>query len=364
MSIEPFLKLMVDMNASDLFFSVGAPVNAKVEGLLRPVNETRLQAGSVKMLAYSIMSEAQIREFEAELEMNLAFLASGIGRFRVNVFKQRGEVGMVVRHIKTTIPTIAELNMPSILNELVMEPRGLVLVVGSSGSGKSTTLASMIEHRNRNKTGHILTIEDPIEFMHKHQKSIIDQREVGMDTKSYAHALRNAMREAPDLILIGEIRDTETMQQAIAYAETGHLCMATLHASNAYLTMERILNFFPDSAHRQLHDDLSLNLRGIVSQRLLMGKDGKRLPAVEVMLNTPYISELIQRGDLEKIKKAMETSGEHGMKSFDQAVYDLYAQGKVTTDEALKNANSPGDVKLRIRLDHGDMATGLDELDL
>mgnify|MGYP000356542563 CR=1 FL=1 len=306
MSIEPFLKLMVDMNASDLFFSVGAPVNAKIEGLLRPVIETSLQPGSVKMLAYGIMSEAQIQEFESELEMNLAFTASDIGRFRVNVFKQRGEVGMVVRHIKTRIPTIAELHLPSILNELVMEPRGLVLVVGSSGSGKSTTLASMIDHRNSNTTGHILTIEDPIEFIHEHQQSVVDQREVGMDTKSYAHALRNAMREAPDLILIGEIRDMETMQQAIAYAETGHLCMATLHASNAYLTLERILNFFPDSARRQLHDDLSLNLRGIVSQRLLMGQDGKRVPAVAVMLNTPYISELIQRGELEKITKAME----------------------------------------------------------
>jgi twitching motility protein PilU len=355
---------MVDMNASDLFFSVGAPVNAKVEGLLRPVTEARLQPGSVKMLAYGIMSEAQIKEFESELEMNMAFSASGIGRFRVNVFKQRGETGMVVRHIKTDIPSIAELKLPSILNELVMESRGLVLVVGSSGSGKSTTLASMIDHRNRNKAGHILTIEDPIEFLHEHKKSIIDQREVGMDTKSYAHALRNAMREAPDLILIGEIRDMETMQQAIAYAETGHLCMATLHSTNAYLTLERILNFFPDSAHRQLYEDLSLNLRGIVSQRLLMGKDGKRLPAVEVMLNTPYISELIKRGEVEKVNKAMEKSEDRGMKSFDQAVYDLYVEGRVTTDEALKNANSPGNVKMRIRLDHGDQDTGFDELEL
>jgi twitching motility protein PilU len=355
---------MVDMNASDLFFSIGAPVNAKVEGLLRPVTETRLQPGSIKMLAYGIMSEAQIQEFESELEMNMAFSASGIGRFRINVFKQRGEVGMVVRHIKNVIPSIAELNLPNILSELVMESRGLILVVGSSGSGKSTTLASMIDHRNRNKTGHILTIEDPIEFLHEHKKSIIDQREVGMDTRSYAHALRNAMREAPDLILIGEIRDMETMQQAIAYAETGHLCMATLHSTNAYLTLERILNFFPDSAHRQLYEDLSLNLRGIVSQRLLMGKDGKRLPAVEVMLNTPYISELIKRGEVEKVNKAMEKSEDRGMKSFDQAVYDLYAEGRVTTDEALKNANSPGNVKMRIRLDHGDQDTGLDELEL
>ncbi|NNG14571.1 MAG: PilT/PilU family type 4a pilus ATPase, partial [Gammaproteobacteria bacterium] len=316
------------------------------------------------MLAYSIMSEAQIQEFESELEMNLAFTAGDIGRFRANVFKQRGEVSMVVRHIKTEIPSIIELNLPSILNELVMEPRGLILVVGSSGSGKSTTLASMIDHRNRSKTGHILTIEDPIEFMHEHQQSVIEQREVGMDTKSYAHALSNAMREAPDLIMIGEITDMETMQQAIAYAETGHLCMATLHASNAYLTLERIMNFFPDSAHRQLYDVLSLNLRGIVSQRLLMGTDGKRLPAVEVMLNTPYISDLIQRGEVGKVKKAMDTSEDRGMKSFDQAVYDLYAQGRVSTDEALKNANSPDDVKVRIRLSHGDQATGLDELDL
>ncbi|MGD8743230.1 MAG: ATPase, T2SS/T4P/T4SS family, partial [Granulosicoccaceae bacterium] len=239
-----------------------------------------------------------------------------------------------------------------------------VLVVGSTGSGKSTTLASMIDHRNRNRTGHILTIEDPIEYMHDHQKSIVDQREVGMDTKSYGHALSNAMREAPDLILIGEIRDMETMQQAIAYAETGHLCMATLHANNAYLTLERILNFFPDSARRQLYDDLSLNMRAIVSQRLLMGKDGKRLPAVEVMLNTPYIAELIQRGEVEKVKKAMETSKDRGMKSFDQAVYELYAQGKVNIDEALKNANSPGNVKMRIRLNHGDQDMGIDELDL
>lgn len=364
MNLDSFLKVMVDMEASDLFFSVGAPVNAKVEGLLNPLTESRLQPGDVKTLAYSIMSADQIQEFEAEFEMNLAFSASGVGRFRVNVFRQRGEVSMVIRRIKTAIPTIAELNLPDILNELIMEPRGLILVVGSSGSGKSTTLASMIDRRNKTRTGHILTIEDPIEFMHDHQQSVIDQREVGTDTRSYAHALRNAMREAPDVIMIGEIRDMETMQQAMAYAQTGHLCIATLHATNAYLTLERILNFFPDSAHRQLYEDLSLNLRAIVSQRLLTGKDGKRLPAVEVMLNTPHISDLIQHGEMEKIKKAMDESGDKNMKSFDQAVYDLYVEGKVSTAEALRNANSPGNVKTRIRLNHGDMETGLDELEL
>ncbi len=353
MDILPYLKLMVQKNGSDLFFSTGAPPNLKAEGRTAPIGTTAMEPGQVKQLAYSIMSDDQVREFESTLESNLAISINRLGRFRVNVFRQRGDVAMVIRYIKGVIPNFAELQLPDLLSELIMLPRGLLLIVGSTGSGKSTTLASMIDYRNQNATGHILTIEDPIEYLHTHKKSIVDQREVGLDTLSFEVALKNAMREAPDVILIGEIRDADTMQHAIAYAETGHLCLSTLHANNANQALDRIVNFFPDTAHRQLYSDLSLNLKGVISQRLIKTPNGGRVPAVEMLILTSYISELIQKGDIHTIKEAMEQGQERGMQTFDQALYQLYKEGKITLEDALENADSRNNLSLKIRLDEG-----------
>ncbi len=353
MDIFPFLNLMAEKGASDLFFSVGAPVNVKIEGEAHPLTMPPLKPGEVKQIAYSVMNQKQIAEFESKLEMNLAISAERIGRFRVNVFMQRGEAGMVVRYIKSTIPPMADLGLPPALEKLVMLKRGLVLVVGATGSGKSTTLAAMLNFRNQHASGHILTIEDPIEFMHAHQRSVVDQREVGIDTLSYADALKNALREAPDVIMIGEIRDRQTMQQAIAYAETGHLCLSTLHANNANQAMERVINFFPDDAHRQLLLDLSLNLSGVVAQRLVPGLHSKLVPAVEVLLSSAHVSDLIAKGEIEGIKAAMGHSNESGMQTFDQSLYALYADGRVSLEEALRNADSRTDLLLRVKLAAG-----------
>ena len=353
MTLEKYFKIMVKHEASDLFFSAGAPVGIKINGKTAYLNGQRLVSNDIRSLAYSMLDDKQIEEFESEMELNVARTFEDTGRFRINLFRQRGSVGMVVRHIKDVIPSIDELNLPPVLKDLVIEPRGLVLVVGSTGSGKSTTLASMIEHRNNSQTGHILTIEDPIEFLHKHGKSIIDQREVGLDTKSYGSALKNAMREAPDVILIGEIRDQETMQHAIAYAETGHLCLATLHSSNANQTMERIINFFPDSAHRQIFADLSLHLRAIVSQRLVPDVNGNRVPAVELLLNTSYVSDLIFKGDILELKEAMKDGAQRGMQTFDQALLDLINEGRIKVEEALIHADSKNDLRLAIRQEIG-----------
>ena len=361
MEILPYLKLMVDKNASDLFFSTGAHVNIKIEGITQPVGKDLLPPGDVNHLAYSIMNDKQTKEFEKNLEMNLALSVSKLGRFRVNIYRQRGEVSMVVRYIKEHIPSIESLHLPIILKDLISEPRGLILVVGATGSGKSTTLASMIDHRNINMTGHILTIEDPIEFMHQHKKSVVDQREIGLDTLSYENALKNAMREAPDVIMIGEIRDHKTMQQAIAYSETGHLCISTLHANNAYQSLERIINFFDEPAHKQVYDDLSLNLRAVISQRLLHAKDGKRIVATEIMINSPYISELIKKGEIETIRDAMEHSKDNGMQTFDDSVYELYQDGKVELEEALNSADSRNNLQIKIRLSSG--VDGLESTD-
>ncbi len=350
MDLHPYLKIMVEKNASDLFFSTNATPCIKIEGTTSHMGNTPFPPGAVKQLAYSIMNEEQIKSFEETLEMDLAISAKDTGRFRVNIFRQRGEVAMVARYISADIKSVEQLSLPSTLNDLVMAPRGLVLLVGTTGSGKSTTLASMINHRNRNKTGHILTIEDPIEFMHHHQKSIVNQREVGLDTLSYASALKRAMREAPDVIMIGEIRDKETMQQALAYADTGHLCLSTLHATNASQTLERIINFFPEKAHHQLHMDLSQNLRAIISQRLVIGKDRKRLPAVELMINTPHISDLILKGEINELPTAIEQGNDVGMQTFDQALYDLYQAEKISLEEALEHADSRNNLSLRIRL--------------
>lgn len=353
MEVYPYLKLMVEKGASDLFFSVGAPVNIKIEGITQPVHMQVLKPDSVKALAYSFMNGGQMSEFESTQELNLAISVQQIGRFRVNVYVQRGEVAMVVRYIKSTIPSIENLGLPLLLKQLVLETRGLVLLVGSTGSGKSTTLAAMIDYRNQHATGHILCIEDPIEYVHHHMKSIVDQREVGIDTDSYSTALKNAMREAPDVIMIGEIRDRETMQHAIAYAETGHLCLSTLHANNANQAIDRIINFFPEDARNQLLMDLSLNLKAFISQRLIPGIDKKRVPAMDVLLNSPYVSDLIHKGRIDEIKSAMAKSVDQGMCTFDQSLFQLYKAGKISEEEALRNADSRNDLGLQIRLSSG-----------
>lgn len=345
-----FLKLMVDKGASDMFLTSGAPVNIKVEGKLYPLGNTGLPAGMVKKIAYSLMDEGQVPQFERSLELNMALAVKETGRFRINVFKQRGEVGMVIRAIKNEIPSIDQLQLPSIFRDLIMEPRGLILVVGATGSGKSTTLASMIDQRNSHTSGHILTIEDPIEYLHRHKKSIVNQREVGLDTHSYHEALKNAMREAPDVIMIGEIRDTDTMEAAIAFSETGHLCLATLHSNNADQALERILNFFPESAHKNVLMNLSLNLRAVISQRLVTGKDGRRIPAAEVLLNTPLIRDMIRRGQTHEIKEAMDRSLQEGMQTFDQSLYRLYKEGRVELEEVLNKSDSRDGLALKIRL--------------
>lgn len=353
MDFSGYLRMMADQEASDLFFSTGAPVNIKIEGITKPISDNPMQSGVVQALAYSIINKEQRETFEETMELNFSMSIPDVGRYRINLYRQRGEAAMVVRYIKNHIPSIEELHLPLLLNDLVMEPRGLILLVGSTGSGKSTTLASMIDYRNSNKTGHILTIEEPIEFMHKHKKSIVDQREVGFDTLSYSNALKNAMREAPDVILIGEIRDRETMQQAIAYAETGHLCLSTLHANNANQTIDRILNFFPDSARHQLLVDLSLNLRAVVSQRLILGTDGKRVPAVEVMQRSAFIADLIEKGDIDSLKGAIEQGKGFGMQSFDQSLLELLQQGKISEQQALDNADSKNNLSVKIRLASG-----------
>lgn len=353
MEIRDLLRMMAKHNASDLYFSADAPVGIKIEGKTRPLGEQKMTADTVRQLAYSMMSDKQIRSFEDEMEMDMAFSDPEVGRYRVNVFRQRGEVAIVIRYIRNHIQTSDELNLPPVINDLVMYPRGLVLVVGATGSGKSTTLASMIDHRNRTQTGHILTIEDPVEYLHTHKKSIINQREVGFDTHSYANALMRAMREAPDVIMIGEIRDRETMEQALMYAETGHLCLSTVHATNANQTIERITGFFPDYARKDLRRDLSHHLSAILAQRLLIGLDGKRIPAVEVLLNTPHVQELIQKGETERLKEAMEQGTENGMSTFDQSLYDLYSAQKISLDEALANADSKNNLALKVRLEKG-----------
>ncbi len=353
MDIGYFLKLMTEKNASDMFLTTGAPVYIKVEGKLYPLGNTGLPAGMVKKIAYSLMDEGQVPIFERDLEFNMAIAIKEAGRFRVNCFKQRGEVGMVIRAIKSEVPGIEQLKLPPVLKDIVMEQRGLVLVVGSTGSGKSTALASMIDYRNSNATGHILTIEDPIEFLHRHKKSIVNQREVGLDTHAFHNALKNAMREAPDVILIGEILDATTMESAIAFAETGHLCLATLHSNNADQTLERILNFFPEQAHKNVLMNLSLNLKSVISLRLVQGLEGKRLPAAEVLINTPLIRDLIRRGEIHEVKEAMEKSLQEGMQTFDSSLFKLYKEGKIELEEALRKADSRDGLALKIRLSEG-----------
>jgi twitching motility protein PilU len=335
---------------SDLYLSTGAPPCAKFDGELRPIGSTVLGPGEIAAIAHDIMDEPQREEFKRELEMNLAISIAGVGRFRINIFNQRNEVSIVARNIVTDIPHWRNIGLPEILTDLIMRKRGLILFVGATGSGKSTSLAAMIDHRNANSVGHIVTVEDPVEFVHRHKRSIVNQREVGVDTRSWHNALKNTLRQAPDVILIGEIRDRETMEHAISFAETGHLCISTLHANNANQALDRIINFFPDQKRRQLLLDLSLNLQAFVSQRLIPNQQGARSAAIEILLGTPTVKELITRGDIGSIKEVMEKSEELGMKTFDKALFDLYEAGKITAEEALKNADSVNNLRLRIKM--------------
>lgn len=339
MIVTPLLQLAANKQASDLFFSVGAPVNIKIDGVAMPVNAQALDADVIKRIAYEMMSPQQIADFETYLEMNFSF-RSEVGNFRINVFRQRGDIAIVIRFIKAKIGNAEELNLPGVLKELVMEKRGLVLVVGATGSGKSTTLASMIEHRNNSTSGHILTIEEPIEYIFSHNKSIVNQREIGTDTLTYESALYSGMREAPDVLMIGEVRDRETLKQALIFAQTGHLCLTTLHANNSYHALNRIVNFFPYESRRGVLADLSMCLRAVISQRLVRGVHGKQIPAVEILLNTSLIADQIKNDELDKIRESIEKSVSAGSQTFEQALYKLFKKQLITKEEALRNADS------------------------
>jgi twitching motility protein PilU len=344
MELAKLFKFAASKNGSDIFISAGAPVHIKIEGEIQPVNSQILDAEVVKRAIYGLMTPDQIQQFESTQEANFAISIPDAGRFRVNVFRQRSSVAMVARYIKDTIPTLDSLGLPPVLRQLALEKRGLILVVGATGSGKSTTLASMIDHRNSQQNGHILAIEDPIEYVHQHKKSLVNQREIGIDTASYANALVNALREAPDVLLIGEIRDTDTMRQALTFTQSGHLCLATLHANNAYHAMNRIVNFFPLDERENLLMDLAITLKAAVSQRLVMGKHGLRVAAIEVMLNTLNVSDLIRKGEIVKIKEAIDQNLDAGCQSFEQSLLQLYLAGKIGREEALQSADSRTDL--------------------
>ena len=348
MNVEPLFQLMVDKEASDLFFTCFAPVKIKIDGKIMPVNKLELSPKMVRQAAMELMTEAQLEDFGRELEIDFAISRAGLGRFRVNIFQQRGNIGMVLRYISSDLPDLDVLLMPPLLKELVMFKRGLILMVGSTGCGKSSTLAGTVDYRNRKTSSHIITIEDPIEFLHPNKRSIVNQREVGVDTKSYDRALKSAMREAPDVILVGEIRDRESMEAAMRLAGTGHLVLSTLHANNAPEALDRIINMFPRDHHRQIFMDMSQYLRAIVSQRLVRSVEGKRVAAVEIMLNTPHVAEMINRGEIAQVKEAFASSNEMGMQTFDTALLDLFKGGKISMDEALANADSRANLEASI----------------
>ena len=368
--MRDLLKALVEKDGSDLFITVGFPPAMKIHGKVTPVSKTKLTADNAKALCQSLMNDKQLKEFEATKECNFAVAPQGIGRFRANAFVQQGYSGLVLRVIETDVPNIDKLKLPETLKDVVMTKNGLVIMVGGTGSGKSTSLAAMIDHRNDNSYGHIITIEDPIEYVHPHKKSIIMQREVGVDTDDWEIALKNTLRQAPDVILLGEIRDRETMEFAIAFAETGHLAMATLHANSANQALDRIINFFPEERKSQLLMDLSLNLKSVISQRLLKTTDGKgRVAAIEILLNSPLISDLILKGDVHEIKAIMAKSNELGMKTFDQALFDLYEADKITYEDALRSADSMNELRLRIKLEgkaakSSDSKAGLEHISL
>ena len=348
MNVKPLFKLMVEKKASDLFFAPFAPAKIKIDGKIMPVNKLEMTPKMVKQAAIELMDESLLDQFTRNLEVDFAISEPGLGRFRVNVFHQRGNVAMVLRYITAEMPVLDDLGMPPQLKELVMLRRGLILMVGASGNGKSTTLAAMINHRNEKTSSHIITIEDPIEFLHPNKQSIVNQREVGLDTKSYAAAMKSAMRAAPDVIQIGEIRDRESMQSAIDMAGTGHLVMATLHSNNAPETLDRIINMFPQEQHAQVFLDIAHYLRAIISQRLVRTRTGKRVAAIELMLNTPHIKDLILRGDISEVKEALKNSGEKGVQNFDDALLDLYKAGTITLEEAMSHADSRSNLEAKI----------------
>jgi len=351
MNIRELLKIMVKQNSSDIYITVDSPPMFRTEGITRPYGEQKVTAAQSEEIAISIMTEKQKIKFAESLEMNLALYYPELGRFRVNIFRQKSCTAIVIRQIKMDISTLDELGLPSILKDISMATRGLVLVVGRTGTGKSTTLAAMIDYRNGNDTGHIISIEDPIEFVHQHKKMIVSQREVGLDTLSFSNSLRNAMRAAPDVILVGEIRDTETMEAAITFAETGHLVLATLHSNNANQAMERVLNFFPHERHEQILLQLSLNLKGIISQRLIPAINGMRVAATEILLDTPRIKDLIYKSEIDLLKVAMAQGTVEGMHTFDQSLFNLYKEGRIDYNNALAYADSVNDVRLKIKID-------------
>ncbi len=347
--LKALLKLIVDKDGSDLYLSSGVQPSMKVQGKLLKVGKQALTGADVEKIGLEIMNAEQARAFELKPEMNLAIDEPDIGRFRVNIFRQRNDMALVIRVIKTELPNYKKLGLPENLTELIMEKRGLIIFVGGTGSGKSTSLAALIDYRNQTHAGHIITIEDPIEFVHPHKKSIVNQREVGVDTDSYEDALENTLRQAPDVILIGEIRNRETMEHALAFAETGHLCLSTLHANNADQALDRIINFFPEDRHKQLYLDLSLNMKGLISQRLVPTIDGKRAAAIEILVGSPRVKDLIKDGKIHEIKEAMEGSEQYGMQTFDMALLALFAAGKISEAEALKNADSPNNLRLKMK---------------
>lgn len=340
MIITPLLQLAAEKQASDLFISVGAPISIKIDGVTMPVNAQKMDPDATKQIAYEMMTPAQIATFEAHMEMNFSFRVPQVGNFRVNVFRQRGSVAIVIRYVLGKVFEVEELHLPSVLKELVLAKRGLVLMVGATGSGKSTTLAAMIEHRNATTNGHILTIEDPVEYLFRHNKCVVNQREIGDDTESYETALINAMREAPDVLMIGEIRDRETLKHALIFAQTGHLCLSTLHANNSYHALNRIVNFFPYDARQSVLSDLSMCLRAVISQRLIRNAKGRLMPAVEVMINTSHIADLIKNDEIDSIKEAINQSVSPGSQTFEQALYKLFKNGDITREEAMRNADS------------------------
>ena len=366
MDFKKFLRILVKHDGSDLYLTFNAPPSAKFQGELKALSKEKMTSEELDEIAKFLMNKEQQEQFEIKPEMNLALDEPDIGRFRINIFKQRTHLAMVIRNIKVDIPNADSLGLPPILKEIIMKKRGLVLFVGGTGSGKSTSLAALIDHRNANAAGHIVTIEDPIEYVHPHKKSLVSQREVGVDTDNYEDALENTLRQAPDVILIGEIRTEETMEHALAFAETGHLCLSTLHANNANQALDRIINFFPEERHNQLLQDIGLNIQAFISQRLIPTIDGKRVAAIEILIGTPIIRELITKGDIMEIKEIMEKSEELGMQTFDSHIYKLYKEGIISLEEAMKNADSPSNLQVKMNLEdssYANMSTDEPEID-